>query len=63
MFRVDVTKVDLDVAYIFYRIAGILSEVASLMIDLNVPCNIKLMLRRVFLLIINGWLTTNFNIF
>ena len=48
VFHVDVTKVDLDVAYIFYRIAGILSEVASLMIDLNVPCNIKLMLQRVF---------------
>ena len=38
-------------------------DVAPSMRDLNVPCNMKQMLRRVFFLIINKWLTTFFNIF
>lgn len=52
-------KVDLAVTmlHMFYL------DVASSTKDLNVPYNMKQMLRRIFFFIINGWLIIVFNIF
>ena len=69
MFCVDVAKVDPDIMllhcckYFILILQVFYFNVASLVRDLNVSCNMKQMLRRVFFLIINGWLTIFFNIF
>ena len=69
MFCVDVVKVDPDIMllhcckYFILILQVFYFDVAPLVRDLNVSCNMKQMLRRVFFLIINGWLTIFFNIF
>ena len=52
LLHVDVAKVDLDVVLLYLLQAFYLGVVSS-MRDLNVPCNMKQMLRRIFFLVIN----------
>jgi len=48
VFYTNIAKVDVAMLHVFYL------DVTSSMRDLNVLCNMKQMLRRIFFLIING---------
>ena len=56
VFYANIAKVDVAMLHVFYL------HVTSSMRDLNVLCNMKQMLRRIFFLVINRCLTIFFNV-